>query len=418
MQRSLAFAAMGRVCPAGVCLRGFSMRIESGVARDAAPLHESAMGVSAAERSAMREAIRLARRGVGGTHPNPRVGAVVLADGRVAARGWHARAGEAHAEVSALDDAGVRARGATLVVTLEPCAHHGRTPPCVGSILASGVRRVVIGMVDPNPIVNGRGIESLRAAGLDVAVGVLEAECRTLNGPYLKALATGLPWVTLKAMLSLDGRIATDGGDSRGLGGAAEQRLCHRLRADHDAVLIGRGTLLADDPLLTVRLARGRTPWRVVLDSLLRIPESAAILGTTAEAPLIIATVATIAGAGSRAAALESRGARVWHFEADAAGQVPLRPLLERLAGEGRYAVLVEGGAAVHTSFLREGLADGVAVGIAPLLLGGSTSRSWTGDLGRARLSDAIEIQSLRSRRVGRDLWLEGTIRVPEPSHV
>ncbi len=155
-----------------------------------------------------------------------------------------------------------------------------------------------------------------------------------------------------------------------------------------------------------------------MFQSRLRIPESAAILGTTAEAPLIVATVATIAGAGSRVAALKARAARVWHFEADAAGQVPLRPLLERLASEGRYALLVEGGAAVHTSFLREGLATGVAVGIAPLLVGGSTSRSWTGDLGRARLSDAIEIESLRSRRVGRDLWIEGTIRVPEPSHV
>lgn len=415
MQRSLAFAAMGRVCPAGVCLRGFSMRLESGAARGAAPLLESTTGVSAAEWSAMREAIRLARRGIGGTHPNPRVGAVVLGDGRVAARGWHARAGEAHAEVRALEAAGAPARGATLVVTLEPCVHHGRTPPCVDAILASGVRRVVVGMVDPNPIVNGRGIEALRSAGLEVAVGTLEAECRALNGPYLKALATGLPWVTLKAMLSLDGRIASDAGDSRGLGGAEEQRLCHRLRAEHDAVLIGRGTLLADDPLLTVRLARGRTPWRIVLDSALRMADGAAILGTTAEAPLIVATVAREA---ARAAALEARGARIWRFEPDAAGQVPLRSLVERLVREGRYALLVEGGAAVHTSFLREGLADGVAVGIAPLLIGGSAPRAWTGDLGRARLSDAIEIDSLRSRRVGRDLWLEGTIRGQERLHV
>ncbi|HEY6571876.1 MAG TPA: bifunctional diaminohydroxyphosphoribosylaminopyrimidine deaminase/5-amino-6-(5-phosphoribosylamino)uracil reductase RibD, partial [Candidatus Eisenbacteria bacterium] len=312
------------------------MRLEAGAARGAAPIHDSTSGVTPAERTAMREAIRLARRGVGGTHPNPRVGAVVLSEGRVAARGWHVRAGEAHAEVRALDEAGAQARGGTLVVTLEPCAHHGRTPPCVDSILASGIRRVVVGMVDPNPIVDGRGIEALRAAGLDVAVGVLEAECRTLNGPYLKALETGLPWVTLKAMLSLDGRLATDGGDSRGMGGAEEQRLCHRLRAEHDAVLIGSGTLLADDPLLTVRLARGRTPWRVVLDSSLRIPDGAAILGTTSVAPVIVATVARDE---TRAAALEARGARVWRFEANAAGQVPLRPLLERLAGEGRYAL-------------------------------------------------------------------------------
>ncbi len=415
MQRSSAFAALDRVCPAGVCLRGFSMRLESGAARDAALIHESSGGVSAAERTAMREAIRLARRGVGGTHPNPRVGAVVLTEGRPASRGWHARAGEAHAEIRALADAGPRARGATLVVTLEPCAHQGRTPPCAEAILASGIRRVVVGMVDPNPIVNGRGLEALRAAGVDVVVGVLEEECRALNGPYLKALATGLPWVTLKAMLSLDGRIATDAGDSRGLGGVEEQRLCHRLRAEHDAVLIGSGTLLADDPLLTVRLARGRTPWRVVLDSTLRMPERAAILGTTGDAPLIVATVSRDE---ARIAALEARGATVWRFEPTDAGKVPLRPLLERLASEGRCALLVEGGTAVHTSFLREGWADSVAVGIAPVLLGGSAPRAWTGDLGRARLGDAIEIESVRSRRVGRDLWIEGTIRRAEETGV
>ncbi|HEU4726191.1 MAG TPA: bifunctional diaminohydroxyphosphoribosylaminopyrimidine deaminase/5-amino-6-(5-phosphoribosylamino)uracil reductase RibD, partial [Candidatus Eisenbacteria bacterium] len=319
--------------------------------------------------------------------------------------------GDAHAEVVALDAAGARARGATLVVTLEPCAHHGRTPPCVDAILASGVRRVVVGMVDPNPIVNGRGIERLRAAGLDVVVGVLEAECRALNDPYVKALATGLPWVTLKAMLSLDGRIATDAGDSRGLGGEAEQRLCHRLRATNDAVLVGRGTVEADDPRLTVRFVRGATPWRVVLDSGLRLPAHAAMLATTGDAPVIVATVSRDE---TRAAALEAAGARIWRFEPSPDGRVPLRPLLERLVREGRYAVLVEGGAAVHTSFLREEFADGVAVGIAPLLLGGASPRAWTGDLGRARLGDAIEIDSLRSRRVGRDLWIEGTIRRPE----
>ena len=393
------------------------MRLESGAARGAAqiPTHESSGNVSSAERYAMREAIRLARRGAGGTHPNPRVGAIVLADGDTAARGWHALAGEAHAEIRALDAAGARARGATLVVTLEPCAHHGRTPPCVDAILASGIRRVVVGMVDPNPIVNGRGIEALRAAGLDVVVGVLEDECRALNAPYLKSLATGLPWVTLKAMLSLDGRIATDAGDSRGLGGAEEQRLCHRLRAEHDAVLIGIGTLLADDPLLTVRFVRGRTPCRVVLDSSLRMSDGAAILGTARDAPLV---VATLSRDDARAAALEARGAHIWRFEPGASGRVPLRPLLERLVRDGRHAILVEGGSAVHTSFLREGLADGVAVGIAPLLLGGMAPRAWTGDLGRAGLGDAIEVESLRSRRVGRDLWIEGTIRHGEDARV
>jgi diaminohydroxyphosphoribosylaminopyrimidine deaminase/5-amino-6-(5-phosphoribosylamino)uracil reductase len=387
------------------------MRFDSGTAPVAAARHKPGHDASGAERAAMRRALRLARKGIGGTHPNPRVGAVVLADGRVAGEGWHARAGDAHAEVRALDEAGAAAARATLVVTLEPCAHHGKTPPCVDAILAAGVGRVVIGMVDPNPIVNGRGIAALRGAGVDVAVGVLDDECADLNAPYVKALATGLPRVTLKAMLSLDGRMASDLGDSRGLGGAEEERLCHRLRGEHDAVLIGSGTLRADDPRLTVRLVRGKTPWRVVLDSRLSIADDAAILGTVAKAPLVVATVSRD---DRRAAALEARGARVWRFEPDAAGRVPLRPLLARLVEEGRFALLVEGGSAVHTSFLREGLADRVAIGIAPLLLGGREPRAWTGDLGRPGLGDAIAVDALRARRVGRDVWLEGEVRRAE----
>jgi diaminohydroxyphosphoribosylaminopyrimidine deaminase/5-amino-6-(5-phosphoribosylamino)uracil reductase len=336
------------------------------------------------------------------------VGAVVLRDGANIGRGWHARVGGAHAEANALAEAGARARGASLIVTLEPCAPEGRTPPCVDAILASGIRRIVIGMIDPNPVVNGRGIEALRRAGVDVVVGVDEAVCRALNEPYLQALATGRPWVTLKSMVSLDGRLATDAGESRGLGGPEEQRLCHRLRAENDAVMVGIGTVLADDPRLTVRHARGRTPWRVVLDSALRIPDHAALFGEPEGAPVVIATTSRNE---VRARALERRGARVWRFDADEAGRVSLQPLLERLVAEGRYALLVEGGATVHTAFLRSGFADRVAVGIAPLVLGGRAPRAWTGDLGRSTLADAIEVADLRARRVGRDLWLEGTVR-------
>lgn len=360
----------------------------------------------------MREAVRWARRGIGSTHPNPRVGAVVLRGGAVVARGYHARAGEAHAEARALEAAGRDAVGSTLVVTLEPCAHFGKTPPCVDAILAAGIRRVVVGMIDPNPLVNGRGVARLREAGLDVAVGVREAECRELNPPYLKRLRTGLPWVTLKSMTSLDGRIASESGESRGLGGDAEQRLVHRLRAEHDAVLVGVGTVLRDDPLLTVRLARGRTPWRLVLDSRLRLPRSSRLLSTAGEAPLVVATVS---GAARRAAGLEARGARVWVFEPAADGRVPLEPLLRRLVDEGRYALLVEGGPTVHTSFLRGGLADRVAVGIAPLLLGGVAAPAWTGDLGRARVADGIAVGRLTVRRLGRDIWLEGDVGGDEP---
>jgi len=363
----------------------------------------------------MRRAIQIARRGVGTTHPNPRVGAVVLRGGRAVAEGFHARAGEAHAEVRALDLAGEAARGGTLVVTLEPCAHVGRTPPCTEAVLRAGIDRVVIGMRDPNPLVDGRGIRELEQAGLDVVVGVLEEECRELNPAYLKHLATGLPWVTLKAMLSLDGRLATESGESRGLGSDAEIRAAHRLRAGSDAVIAGIGTVIADDPRLTVRGVRGRRPLRVVLDSTLRIPEGARIWSTVAEAPLAIATVSRDE---TKARALEERGASVWTFEPGPGGRVPLRSLLERLALEGRISILVEGGSEVHTSFLREGLADQIAFGISPRIVGGTSAPILTGDLGRPKLADAIRIEGLTVRRLGPDVWLTGRIAADGGSRV
>jgi len=355
----------------------------------------------------MREAIRIACRGVGTTHPNPRVGAVVLREGRIVGSGYHVRPGEAHAEVAALVSAGERARGAVLVTTLEPCAHHGRTPPCVDAIAAAGIRRVVIGMRDPNPAVDGRGVQALRSTGIDVAEGVCEGECRALNPAYLKFLAAGLPWILLKSMVSLDGRVASESGDSRGLGGAAEQRLCHRLRAEHDAVLVGIGTVLADDPELTVRMARGRSPLRVVLDSRLRLPAASRLVQTTAKAPLLVATVSSDRAAEER---LSSWGARVWRFEPDAEGRVPLGRLLRRLASEGALSVLAEGGPTVHSALLRGRFADRVAVGVAPILLGGATAPTWTRDLGRATLAEAIELGPLTTRKVGRDLWIEADL--------
>jgi len=389
--------------PAGFLL--VSLRVQSHVLPEAAGL--SAAAVDSVEVQAMRRAIRLAMRGIGTTHPNPRVGAVLLQEGLPVGNGYHERAGGPHAELRALEAAGALARGGTLVVTLEPCAHFGRTPPCTDAILAAGVRRVVIGMRDPNPLVDGRGIERLRHEGVDVVVGVLEPECAALNPPYLKHLATGLPWVTLKAMLSLDGRIATDSGDSRGLGGAQEQRVAHRLRAEHDAVVVGLGTVLLDDPLLTVRHVRGRNPLRVVLDSSLRTPDRARIRDAEADAPVVFATTSR----DERVArAFEARGAEIWRFDPAPDGRVPLRLLLARLAASGRYSVLVEGGSTVHTAFLREGLADRVALGIAPVILGGSVAPSFVRDLGHAKIADGIAVEDLRVRRIGRDLWIEGSI--------
>jgi diaminohydroxyphosphoribosylaminopyrimidine deaminase/5-amino-6-(5-phosphoribosylamino)uracil reductase len=367
--------------------------------------------VSAVEARAMADAIRCARRGIGTTHPNPRVGAVVLRGSNVVARGYHERAGEAHAETRALEAAGPAGSGGTLVVTLEPCVHVGRTPPCVDAIVRAGIRRVVIGMLDPNPLVDGKGVEALRRAGIEVSLGLREEECRALNPPYLKWRRTGLPWVTLKSMVSLDGRVAAGNGDSRGLGGPEEQRLVHRLRAESDAVVIGSGTALRDDPLLTVRLGRKRArtgPLRVVLDSSLRTPLDSSLVRTAKTSPLLIATCSSDL---ARVREVEARGARVWRFEPGPDGRVPLAELMRRLAAEGRYAVLVEGGPAVHTSFLRAGLADEVAVGIAPVILGGASAPTWTADLGRDRLEQGIAVGPLAVRRLGRDVWLSAPVR-------
>jgi diaminohydroxyphosphoribosylaminopyrimidine deaminase/5-amino-6-(5-phosphoribosylamino)uracil reductase len=379
------------------------------------PTSRSRPAAAPEEIAAMRLAIRLAKRGVGTTHPNPLVGAVLLQGGVPIASGYHARAGDAHAEVRALDAAGSLARGATLVVTLEPCAHFGRTPPCTDAILASGVGRVIVGMRDPNPLVDGRGIERLRSAGLEVLVGVLEDDCVALNPPYLKHLRTGLPWVTLKAMLSLDGRIASDSGESRGLGGPAELNIAHRLRAEHDAVVVGLGTVLVDDPLLTVRLTRGKNPLRVVLDTSLRTPKRARIRRGSPEAPVVFATASRDE---DLIRSFQADGAAVWVFDPAPDGRVPLRLLLARLASEGCYAVLVEGGATVHTAFLRAGHADRVALGIAPIILGGSVAPSFARDLGRPRIADGIPIEGLRIRRMGRDVWLEGAIAGAEGERV
>lgn len=356
----------------------------------------------------MREAIRLAKRGIGTTHPNPRVGAVVLAGGATVGRGYHARAGEAHAEVLALEEARGRARGGTLVTTLEPCAHQGRTPPCVTAILGAGIRRVVIGMQDPNPLVNGKGIAALRRAGVEVVEGLRADECRGLNPAYIKFRASGLPWVMLKSMVSLDGRVASDEGDSRGLGGAEQQRLCHALRARHDAIVVGVETVLADDPELTVRLTRGISPARVVLDSKLRTPLTSRLVETKALARVILATVSRDR---KSIAAMEALGVTVWSFAPGPEGRVPLTPLLRKLAAAGMLSILVEGGPTVHTALLREGLVDRVAVGIAPILLGGKRPLSWTRDLGLGSLDEALELTDLTTRRVGRDLWIEGSLR-------
>jgi diaminohydroxyphosphoribosylaminopyrimidine deaminase/5-amino-6-(5-phosphoribosylamino)uracil reductase len=367
---------------------------------------------SAADERLMRRALALAERGRGTTRPNPVVGAVVARGGRVLAEGFHRQAGLPHAEVNAL--ARLRAKaalGATLYVNLEPCCHTGRTGPCTEAILAAGIARVVVGMVDPNPLVDGEGIARLRRAGVRVDVGCLAAECRAANRAFSIWASAHRPLVTLKAAASLDGFIApADGAATPGrrrrrapvwITGPAARRVAHELRAAHDAVLVGSGTVLADDPRLTVRLpgaARGAdAPLRVVLDGRLRTPPDAKVLG-----PGAATIVFTRRGAPrARAGALRARGAEV--IELPARGALPVAAVLAELAARDVQSVLVEGGAAVHAAFIAAGVVDNVALFVAPRLLGGGVpiARGLT-----RGLEAAVGLERLGARRIGPDLLL------------
>lgn len=354
----------------------------------------------------MRRALALAERGRGRTSPNPLVGAVVVAGGRAVGEGFHARAGGPHAEVVALDQAGPLARGGTLYVTLEPCCHYGRTPPCTERIIASGVVRVVAALVDPNPRVNGAGFAALRRAGIEVRCGVLGEPARRQNEAYLKFITTGRPWVILKYAMSADGKLATRTGDSQWITGLKARHLVHRLRNAVDAVAVGVDTVLADDPLLTTRLPRGgRDAVAVVLDSQARTPPTSALLRGSRGAPVVVAV--TAAAPAARVERLRSAGAEV-EVLPEGPGGVSWSHLLDRLGARGLTSLLVEGGARVAGSLVDAGLVDKLMVFMAPLVIGGSEAPGPVAGQGAETLSEALRLERVRFRRLGTDILLEG----------
>jgi len=357
----------------------------------------------------MARALRLARRGLFTTDPNPRVGCVLVHAGEVVGEGYHRRAGEPHAERKALAAAGGRARGATAYVTLEPCCHRGETPPCTEGLLAAGVRRLVAAMVDPNPLVAGRGLETLKAAGVDVRVGVLEAEAQALNPGFIKRMGRGQPYVRCKLAASLDGRTAMASGESKWITSEPARRDVQRLRARSSAVLIGIGTLLADDPALDLRLgAEGlpgmqpveqvRQPLRVLVDSRLRTPADARILGLPGTT--LIACLED--RASSDVMRLEAAGARI-HVCAGRGGRVDLASLLRYLARREINEVLVEAGPTLAGAFLEEGLVDELVLYLAPCLMG-DAARGLFRLPGLERMRDRIELTIRDLRMVGPDL--------------
>ena len=318
----------------------------------------------------MRAALALARRGLGNTWPNPAVGCVIVREGRVVGRGWTQPGGRPHAETEALRRAGGLARGGTAYVTLEPCSHWGRTPPCCNALIAAGVARVVVAMRDPDPRVDGRGFAMLREAGIVVEEGLLGAEAQAVNAGFARRIRRGLPLVTVKLATTLDGRIATAAGESRWITGPAARREVHAMRARHDAVLVGSGTVLADDPDLTCRLPGGtpRQPLRVVADARLRTPLSARLVATARQHPSVLVTVP-----GHPPAALapyQEAGVEVLTVPRGEGG-LRMRPLLGALAQRGVTRVLAEGGAGIAAALLREGLADRLAWFHAPAVMGG-----------------------------------------------
>lgn len=354
---------------------------------------------AADDKAWMQMALRLAARGRGRTSPNPMVGSVIVKDGSLAGAGWHHRAGEPHAEVLALREAGERSAGATVFVTLEPCAHHGRTPPCVESLVAAGVARVVVAMEDPDPRTAGKGVDALRGAGIQVDVGLLEDRARRLNEQYIVHRTAGRPFVTYKAGLSLDGRTAAQDGSSRWITSEAARRDAHRLRAHSDAICAGIGTVLTDDPQLTARGARrAGTPLRIVVDSEARTPLGSRVLSR--EAPTIVFT--STDDGDARCTALKEAGAEIV-CAPEAGGRVSLPDMLRNLAGRGVVSLLLEGGATLAGSFAAQGLVDRYVFYLAPKLIGSTgagTLNGWTA----LSIADAMDLRIDQARRVGPDL--------------
>jgi len=352
----------------------------------------------------MRKALQLARRGLGKVSPNPMVGAVIVRDERIIGQGFHRRFGGPHAEVEAIGNAREDITGSTMYVTLEPCCHYKKkTPPCLDLLLQYDLKRVVIGTLDPNPQVNGKSVEVLKQRGIDVNYGVLAEECEKLNEAFFKWIRTGLPFVTLKLAQTLDGKIAAAGGDARWISSTSSLKLTHRLRSINDAVLIGIGTVVIDNPKLTVRNIRGRSPQRIVVDSTLKMPLTADILNEQNTAPTIIA--ATSAADADKITSLRAKDIEVLMIEKDDEGRAALNDLLKKLGQRNISSVLAEGGSAIATSLIKQNLIDKFIFIIAPKMMG--TGVDSIGDLGIGRASEAIRLCIIKMYHSGDDLVIE-----------
>lgn len=356
----------------------------------------------------MKMALALAGKGRGKTSPNPMVGAVIVKGGRVLGKGYHKMAGLEHAEIAALRDAGARTAGATLYVTLEPCDHFGRTPPCTNAIIKSGIGTVVAAMKDPNPLNNGKGFARLKAAGLKVVEGVLKDDAMRLNEVFVKYITTGLPYVTVKVAQSIDGKIATKTGDSKWISGEQSRRFVHKMRGWVDAIMVGAGTIIADNPLLTSRVAnrlKGRQPIKIIVDAGLNISPKARIFGSSSPAKVIIA--ASKNAPDNRANRFRTAGADVLKLK-DKKGIINLIELFRELGKKEITSILVEGGGTLIGNLRDAGLIDKILFFVSPRIIGGKSAVSSVAGEGVSRISESLKLNDVRYKRFGDDLLVEG----------
>ena len=357
----------------------------------------------------MERALALAAKGRGTTTPNPMVGAVIVKDGRIIGEGYHIRAGEGHAEVNAFKNAMEDVTGATMYVTLEPCSHYGKTPPCADKIVEKKIGRVVVGALDPNPLVAGRGIEKIRNAGIPVITGILAEKSVALNEVFMKYIVTKRPFVVLKAAMSLDGKIATAEGESQWISCEASREEVHRLRHELTGIMAGIGTVLADDPMLNCRIPGGKQPIRIIVDSHLQIPENSKLVSSAKEYPLIVATVQN--SDAVKKERLEACGAQIVEMPADPDGHVDLNILMERLGEMKIDSILLEGGGRLAEGALQAGIVDKVQFYIAPMLIGSKNAKTPVEGRGISALSKAWHISDWKAETIGNDIKIVGYIK-------
>ena len=357
----------------------------------------------------MHLALSLARKGMGTTSPNPMVGAVIVRGNRVIGKGYHRKAGMPHAEIVALNDAKEEARGATLYINLEPCAHVGRTPPCVNSIIAAGVRRVVVAMLDPNPLVNGKGVNELKKAGIEVKVGLLEEEAKRLNEAFVVYMEKKRPFFTMKGAVSLDGKIATKTCDSKWISNEESRRYVNKLRSSVDGIMVGINTVILDNPLLIPKIARPKKlPVRIILDSKLRIPFSCDVVKTSEKYKTWVFTAED--SRPDKETKLRSMGLDVVRVPKDESGRVSPKHVCEALFKREIMHVLVEGGGEINSGLLKEGLLDKIVLFYAPIIIGGKGAYNLIGGKGIDFLKDAYKIDIAAVKRFKEDIYLEGYV--------